>query len=549
MDLVAEGSAPPWTKLYGANVPACLEPVCDDMATMFSNAVRTHPDGVALIYFDQSTSYAELDALSDSFACYLLANGVGRGDRVQIVAQNIPAFPIACLAAWKIGAVPVPTNPMYRSAELVQIFKDSEPSAILCQDVDATQTAKAMQACKFEVPLIVVSPFDGQSRNDARVLPRGDSCENGVPFSEVLARYFGARTSPVPLSRDDLGLILYTSGTTGTPKGAMLTHGNLTFNADFLRTWADLGQGDVILAIAPFFHITGLECHICTAFSAACAMVLTYRFEPRVVLDAIRCSRPTFTIGAITAFNALATLPEADAQSMSSLTKVFSGGAPIPPALRLNVQDRLGCIIHPCYGMTETTAPAVFSPLGVEVPQFQQVLSIGIPICSTEIRFIDDYGNDLPIGIPGELLLRGPEVMLGYWRKPTETAETLKDGWIHTGDVGFRDEQGWIYLVDRKKDVIIASGYKVWPREVEDVLYEHPAVREAAVIGVTDAYRGEDVKACISLATGAEVEAEEIVTWCRERLAAYKVPRVIQILDDLPKTISGKIQRVTLRNT
>lgn len=348
---------------------------------------------------------------------------------------------------------------------------------------------------------------------------------------------------------DKVAVLTYTSGTTGEPKGALNTHGSLTFNSQTYREWMRLGSDDVILGIAPLFHITGLVGHVCAAMLSRARLVLLHRFEPRVVLDAIREHRPTFTIGAITAFNSLASLPGITPRDFESLRVVYSGGAPIAPALQESIRDRTGMAIHNIYGMTETNSPAIGVPLGVEAPvdPLTGALSIGIPMFNTDVRIVDDSGASLPAGQIGEIVISGPQVVPGYWNKPEQTAEKIHEGAIHTGDVGMMDLRGWFYLVDRKTDMIIASGYKVWPREVEDVLLTHPDVREAAVVGVPDSYRGETVKAVVSLKAGTHATPEELAAHCKERLAAYKYPRLVEIVADLPKTSTGKILRRELR--
>ena len=274
---------------------------------------------------------------------------------------------------------------------------------------------------------------------------------------------------------------------------------------------------------------------------------MNYRFEPGVVLDMIRIWRPTYTIGAITAFNALMRVPGIQPGDVGCFTHVYSGGATIPAVLLAQIEQRIGLVVKSSYGMTETAAPAIFALPDTRMPIRNGIVSIGLPIPSTEIRIVDDDGTDSPTGSSGELLIRGPQVMTGYWNKPEETAIALAGGWLHSGDVGFLDDAGWVYLVDRKKDVIVASGFKVWPGEVEEVLYGHPDVREAAVVGVSDAYRGETVKAFVSLRADAEVNEAALIAHCRENLAAYKVPRTIEVVAELPKTVSGKIQRAALR--
>lgn len=538
----------PWVSLYPAGVSATIELEHADMLSIFRHCVSLAGDDVAMAYFDGTQTYAELDRDSDALSCWLVDKGVGSGDRVSIIAQNIPGFATALVAAWKVGAIPVPANPMYRASELARILGDAEPAALICQEGELAEVREALELCGLShAPILALSPADGQTVNDARALPEPVAVSEEYGFSSALRPYIGQRPASLAVDPDAIGLILYTSGTTGQPKGTMIAHRSLAFNAQFMRDGVSLRPDSRILAIAPFFHITGLVLHLCTAFRARCGVIANYRFEPNVVREMIRNWRPTFTVGAITAFNALARLPGIEPSEMASLEQVFSGGAPVPPALKQDIEKVLGFAVHPCYGMTETAAPAVFTPFGVEGPTCDGVLSIGVPIPGTCVRIADENGNAVPAGEVGEVLMQGPQIMLGYWRKEAETAEALRDGWLHSGDVGLMDEQGWIYLVDRKKDMIIASGFKVWPREVEDVLYAHPAIREAAVIGVPDDYRGENVKAFVSFRPGETASEADLIRYCREQLAAYKVPRIVEVMDDLPKTVSGKIQRAALR--
>lgn len=329
----------------------------------------------------------------------------------------------------------------------------------------------------------------------------------------------------------------------------MNTHGNLVFNAQTYRDWTQLQPGEGVLGIAPLFHITGLVGHVMLAFLLPAPLMLAHRFHPGVMLDAIREHRPVFTIGAITAFIALAGADGATTGDFSSMRVLYSGGAPIAPAVADRMEKIFGSYIHNIYGLTETNSPSHAVPLGARAPvdPASGALSVGVPVYNTVVRVIDEQGNEVPVGEVGEFATSGPQVVPGYWGKPEATAESIPGGELHTGDVGFMDPDGWFYIVDRKKDMINASGYKVWPREVEDVLYTHPAVREAAVIGVPDEYRGESVKAFVSLQPGAEVTTAEIVAFCQERMAAYKYPRQVEIIDELPKTVTGKILRRELR--
>jgi long-chain acyl-CoA synthetase len=294
----------------------------------------------------------------------------------------------------------------------------------------------------------------------------------------------------------------------------------MVFNAQTYRDWMGFTAEDSVLGVAPLFHITGLIGHVGVALLAGCPLVINHRFEPGVVIDAIREHQPTFTIGSITVFINLSGLEAVARDDWSSFRMIYSGGAPIAPAITDQFMDQTGLYIHNIYGLTETNSPSHAVPLGQRA-----------------------------VGQIGEIATSGPQVVPGYWNKPEATAESLPGGELRTGDVGFMDADGWFYLVDRKKDMINAAGYKVWPREVEDVLYGHPAVREAAVIGVPDQYRGETVKAFVSLKPGATVTEEELIAFCKQQMAAYKYPRSIDFVEDLPKTTTGKILRRELRDT
>ena len=349
---------------------------------------------------------------------------------------------------------------------------------------------------------------------------------------------------------DDVALISYTSGTTGLPKGAMNTHGNLVVGAALLSRRRQLPDPATIYGLAPLFHITGMVCQVVASIDIGARLALTYRFEPGVVLDALREYRPHYMVGPSTAYIALMSRPEVTDDHFRSFTTLFAGGAPLPPAVVDEFRARFGHYIHNGYGLTESTAGCIVVPGASEAPidPDSGTLSIGVPVPGVDVRILDEEGAEVPQGESGEIAVRGPMVVAGYWNQPDATAAAMPDGELRTGDIGFMDERGWVYVVDRKKDMIIASGYKVWPREVEDVLYTHPAVREAAVVGAPDSYRGETVKAFVSLRPEAEATAEELVDYCKARLAAYKYPRVVEIIPELPKTVSGKILRRELRD-
>ncbi len=534
----------PWTRLHEAKQP----PVDTGNMTALDLFRAARREAPALYYFDAALSYADVDDLSNRLAGWLFAHGVGKGDRVAIILQNTPQFVIAAVAAWKLGAIAVGLNPMYRKAELEKLFADCAPGAIICHD-DQWSTVVESAGGLIQSELVLwTSGRELQNRNETRVLPPES---DRIP-GHALARIFADTAPPFPsveLTPDDVGLLLYTSGTTGVPKGAMLAHRNLVHNAQLCAAHFELGSQSRIFGVAPLFHVTGFEVQMLGAFAAGAAQVLTYRFQPAVVLDAFLEHRPTFIIGAITAFIALMNQPAATRAHFASFDRLYSGGAPIAPAVVEAFTLRFGRSIRSSYGMTELTAPSHLAPADGPIPVDPRsgALSVGIPAPDTDVIVVDDGRRPLGPGEHGEIVVRGPGVMAGYWRKPAETEEVLVGGWMHTGDIGFFDEVGWFYLVDRKKDMISASGFKVWPREVEDVLYAFPGVREAAVTGMPDAYRGETVIAFVSAEPGAVLDVAALARFCRERLAAYKCPAGINILPELPKTASGKITRNTLK--
>lgn len=508
------------------------------------------PDRTFLAYFDGRLSHREVDELSDSVAGYLVTRGLERGDRVAVLLQNSPLFVLAVLGAWKAGATVVPVNPMYKSGEVTHVLRDGDVAALICSD-RAWESYLRETAADSPVRIVLTGcELDFQTRGDARVLaferlPQAPEAEDLT----AVARYGHKAPEGRAPRPDDIALISYTSGTGGTPKGATNTHGNIMYNAERQRTGLPLPEAPVYFAMAPLFHITGMVCQLGASLNSAGTLVLAYRFEPGVVLDAFAEHRPHYTVGPSTAFMALAAHPAVTPDHFSSFRHISSGGAPLPPAFVEKFRAGFGPYIRNGYGLTECTAPCASVPAAWEAPvdPASGTLAVGVPGPDTVVRVVDEQGAEVPLGEQGEILVRGPQVVPGYWRLPEATAETFPDGELRTGDIGFMDAEGWLYVVDRKKDMINASGFKVWPREVEDVLYTHPAVREAAVVGVPDGYRGETVKAYISLRPGAEGDPDALAAYCKERLAAYKYPRQVVILPDLPKTATGKILRRELR--
>ncbi|GAA3123810.1 class I adenylate-forming enzyme family protein [Streptomyces echinatus] len=543
-------AARPWLALLDEAQRAPVDPA-DSLVHALREAVAEAPDRPFLAYFDARLSYREVDGLSDSVAAHLAARGLERGDRVAVLLQNSPHFVLAVLGAWKAGATVVPVNPMYKSAEVAHVLRDGEVAALVCGD-RAWETYLRETAAGSPVRIVLTAcERDFQTRDDARVLgferlPEAPDADDLVAVARQGGRAPEGR-APRP---DDIALISYTSGTSGTPKGATNTHANIMHNAERQATGLGLPEAPVYYALAPLFHITGMVCQFGACLASAGTLVLGYRFEPGVVLEAFAEHRPHYTVGPATAYMALAAHPDVTREHFASFLNLSSGGAPVPPALVERFRERFGPYIRVGYGLTECTAPCASVPPGLEAPvdPVSGTLSVGVPGADTVVRVLDDRGAEVPFGEQGEIVVRGPQVVPGYWRRPDATAETFPDGELRTGDIGFMDERGWLYVVDRKKDMINASGFKVWPREVEDVLYTHPAVREAAVVGVPDGYRGETVKAYISLRPGAEAAPDELAGYCKERLAAYKYPRQVEILPDLPKTASGKILRRELRS-
>ena len=365
----------------------------------------------------------------------------------------------------------------------------------------------------------------------------------------LVAQHAGQSPEPIELTGDAAAFMVYTSGTTGEPKAALNTHRNVVFATTVYERWIGLTEADTILGLAPLFHVTGLIGHVSLALLTGSPLVLFYRFDAEEACSLVAQHRATFTVSAVTAFIALLNSEAMGKHDMSSLTKVYTGGAPTPPGILDEWHARTGTRIHPMYGLTEATSPTHMTPHGAVPPVDPKtgVVSIGVPVFNTDVRIVTDAGLDALPGEIGELVIAGPQIIPRYWRKPKETAASLRNRELRTGDVGFVDEAGWFYLVDRAKDMIIASGFKVWPREVEEVLYLHPAVREAAVVGIADAYRGETIKAVVSLKPGHDADADAIKAFVKERMAAYKYPRVVEIVDELPKTTSGKIMRRMLK--
>jgi len=479
-----------------------------------------------------TTTYRELDDLSGRAAAGLREAGLSPGQVVLPQLPNIPQFLIAYFGALKAGLVVLPLNPLLMAPELEYHLTDSAAAMLIGFQGLHAEAAKACETTG--VPLYLVSV-------DASPLPEGTR-----PVTELIS------TAPldepggdvVACAPDDTAVLVYTSGTTGKPKGAELTHFQLYMNCTVAGGLFGARSDDVVLAVLPFFHVFGLSSVINVFVRYGGCLSILPRFQPSAVLDAIEADRCTVIGGVPTMLHALAQ-QDITGCDLSALRVAVSGGASLPEDIMRTFEDKYGIEVLEGYGMTETASSCSFNR-----PGDRKVLSIGKPLWGVRMRVADSSGRLLPPGREhvGEILIRGHNVMKGYLGRPEATAETLRGGWLHSGDLGYVDEDGFYFIVDRAKDLVIRGGYNVYPREIEEVLYAHPSILEAAVIGKPDERLGEEVVAVVALREGASVSAEEIIAYTRERLAAYKYPREIRFMEELPKGPSGKILKAALRD-
>jgi len=545
----------PWMRTYpdwfATQFPGSYETVLDK----FRRAVDRYPQAPCLFYFEGAVSYSETAALADALATALDDMGVRPGDRVLFVLQNIPQAIVASVAVWQLGGIVVPVNPMYTARDLAHLIADSGARLVICEDL---LYEKSVRAAAAECQVITTSALDLLGAQQSMPVQlagiRRQIFADTEDWMGLLERFAGRRIAGRPPGPEDIAYLVYTSGTTGPPKGAMISHANIDHNCFVYQTAARLDRSDVVWGVAPLFHITGIVAHQAIAFHLGIPVVLHNRFDAADALRLLERHGVTFSVASITVYIALLNHPASKAGNLAAFQKAYSGGAPVSPATVAKFKEALGLTIYNVYGLTESASPATITPLGMEGPVDAETgaLSVGLIIPGIEAWIVDvnDAAKPMPPGQEGELVLRGPSIVRGYWQKPEETARAIVDGRFHTGDVAKIDEHGWCYIVDRKKDLINVSGFKVWPRDVEDVLYQHPAVREAAVVGVPDDYRGETVKAFVSLSEAfkGRTTSEELIQFCKERLAAYKYPRIVEIIDEVPKTVTGKLLRRELKN-
>jgi len=502
-----------------------------NLAAMLRESRNANPDHPLCHISDLTFSYAQVDEISGRVASALLGSGLRRGDKVAVQLPNLPQFIFTYFAILKAGLVMVPLNPLLKAPEVAYQLQDSESRMLITfEGFAAEAVAGARQA--GDVPAYVVN------------LPGNDQRPEGTRHYDEL--YFADDTGEIePVNADDTAVIIYTSGTTGKPKGAELTHFQLYMNCTVAGGLFGYQDDDIGVAVLPMFHVFGLSSVLNVTVRFGGTLVLLPRFEPDAVLDAIARYQCTIFSGVPTMYYALLQAGLAG-RDLSSLRVGISGGAAIPgEVIRAFEENFPGVVILEGYGLSETASTTTFN---ISAEQ-RKVLSIGKPIWGVEVRLVDKEDKPLPAGPEniGEIVIRGHNVMKGYYGNPAATAEAFGGGWFHTGDLAYADEDGYLFIVDRKKDLIIRGGYNVYPREIEEVLFAHPAVAEAAVIGKPDPRLGEEVVAFVVLKPGAEADPGDIIAYCRERLAAYKYPRDVRIVADLPKGPTGKILKRELR--
>jgi long-chain acyl-CoA synthetase len=487
-----------------------------NLSSLLDQAAADQPDRPALRMDDLVLTYAQWREAAGRMSTLLASAGIEPGDRVGLMLPNVPAFPIAFYGALAAGAVVVPMNPMLKSREVGYYLSDSGARVVLAWQAAAGEAAKG--AADAGAQSIAVATPD---------------------LADLLAEHAPATEQP-GRGNDDDAVILYTSGTTGKPKGAELTHANLVRNAELTaQTLLKNNPDDVVMGCLPLFHVFGLTCGLNATVAAGGTLTLLPRFDPAKTLEIIQRDKVTIFEGVPTMYAAILHLPDVDPAMAATLRVCVSGGASMPVEIMRGFEEKFGCMILEGYGLSETSPVASFNhPDKVRKPG-----SIGTPVEGVQLRLVDDAGQTVPDGEIGEIAIRGHNVMKGYWGKPEATAEAITDGWFRTGDLAKVDSDGYYYIVDRKKDLIIRGGYNVYPREIEEVLHEHPAVAEVAVIGIPHPDLGEEVGAAVALKPGASATAAELREFARDKMAAYKYPRQIWLVEALPKGPTGKILR------
>jgi long-chain acyl-CoA synthetase len=548
----------PWLKSYPAGIRWDTEFPGLSLPQMFDEAVAAHGDRDLTNFLGATLTYSQIGDQTNRLAAGLQARGIGRGHRVGLLLPNTPYYIAAYFAVLKTGATVVNFNPLYSVEELVQQAQDSSISAMVTLDLAVLFDKVAELAEKGLIQTVVVCPFaDLLPRFKGllfRIFKRGDLAhtegsrvaERCVDWDNLIDN--DGQFEPAVINpKEDIALLQYTGGTTGVPKGAMLTHANLTTNVDQMLSWnSDIRIGEErIIGILPFFHVFAMTAVMNLGLRIGATLILMPRFEIGQAVALMRAHRPTILPGVPTLFGALINHPGTARDDLSSLKICISGGAALPHELRKEFEAFAGCSLVEGYGLSETSPVATCNPFG----GIEKKNSIGQPLPATfiSIRSLEDLGREMPQGEPGEICIKGPQVMPGYWNRPEETADAFVDGYFRTGDVGYMDEDGFTFIIDRIKDMINASGFKVYPRRIEEAILEHAAVAEVTVIGIPDDYRGEAPKAFVRLKAGSSLTADELLAHLEPRLSKLEMPEAVEFRDELPKTMIGKPSKKELR--
>ena len=544
-----------WLNHYEKEVPHSIDYPSLSLYQLFQQSAKKYSQQPAVHFMGRELTYAELSSQVDAMAAALADLGVKKGDRVAIHLPNCTQFPIAFFAAHAIGAIVVPCNPLYVAREMEYQLKDSGAETIitLTRFYRMIKEVQPKTALKNVIVSNIKDFFPGFLSllyTVAKEKKEGDRVEiakDDHAFTGLLSKYAGKKPPAVEVSPFDRAVFLYTGGTTGVSKGAVLQHRNLVANMFQVKAWCtDYQDGkEVALGVLPFFHSYGLTTILNLGLLNGAKLVLLPRFVLGDVLKTIDKQKPTLFPGVPTIYVAINNAPDLHKYDIKSIRICISGAAPLPVEVQQQFEKNTGGKLVEGFGLSETSPVTHANPVyGVRKPG-----SIGLPMPDTEYKIVDvETGEkELPIGEIGELCIRGPQVMEGYLNMPEENAQSIRDGWFYTGDIAKADEDGYTYIVDRKKDMVIAGGFNIYPRDIEEVLYTHPKIMEAAVAGINDPYRGETLKAYIVLKEGEAMTEEEVTEYCKANLAAYKVPKLVEFRPELPKTMIGKVLRRMLR--
>jgi long-chain acyl-CoA synthetase len=523
------------------------------MPEVLTRNAEQFPQVVSLLYMGKKLTFLELEKLVNMFGRALLDLGVKKGDKVAMLLPNLPQTVIAIYATLRIGAVAAMNNPLYTERELEYQLDDSDSKVLVSLDLLHPRVMKIKDKTKIEKVIYChINDYLPFPKKQLFPLVKKDmyrkiEAQRGIyEFLDLIGNYPDAPLENAALW-DDLGALIYTGGTTGVSNGVMLTHSNISSIVQQFASWfPDLKKGeDSLLAVFPFFHSAGFSAIQNLAIWMAICDILVPRPSPESVLEMLQKYKPRYLPAVPTIFVGLLNSEEFRKMDLSYIKGFFSGAAPLAADTLQQLKDLTGATMLEVYGLTETAAMATVTPWGGTIKPG----TVGTPLPSTDIKIVDiETGKEeKKIGEPGEIIIKGPQVMKGYYKKPEETAAVLKDGWLYTGDIGMFDEDGYMTIVDRKKDMIIAGGFNVYPREIDEILFQHPKVLEACTIGVPDQYRGETVKAYVVVKPGETLSAEEVIQYCREKLAPYKAPKMIEFIDALPKSAVGKVLRREVR--